>query len=232
MLELTDKVYQREGFLQMKQNSSEGIVLDSLEFKERERIIKVFTLEEGLLTIIVKGISKKQPALLALTSPLCIIDLHYLHGRSEIHRFTGGSVKEPLLFLRSSLPLLQTAAQMANTILRSQQPEKSSPALYLLLKAYLINLSRFTDPSSLLASFYLKLLLHDGVLSLAHRPPLFSCEEWSLLLLLAQAKQFDQLIAQTIAPHILEKMSLFTQESLHIGSAKANAKKGMYAKAT
>jgi len=201
----------------MQTEKTEGIVLRSQDYKERDRLITLFT-PEGLLSLIVKGISRKNSRLLSLTTPFCHGEYLYRVGSSELFRFQDGSILDDGLTLRSKLSHLQTAGSLAQAILSSQMPKKDSPALFALYRSYQKQIPSFSDGAPLLASFYLKLLKHEGLLHLSdccmhceapaqslergesvcqrHRGEegiLFSKEEWAKLLSLQDAQQFSSL---------------------------------------
>lgn len=186
--------------------ATEGIPLRSLEYKESQRIVTLFTEEAGLLTLIIKGLSKKKPHLMHLTTPFCIATYHYLHGKTDLHRFHDATLKDDLAPLRTSLARLRSAGVMAHTLLRTQLPEKTTPALYHLFRAYLLALRTFPEPSILTASFLLKFLLHEGLLSASHPPPFFTTKEWDALFPLATTKQFSALPTTPLTPELLEKL--------------------------
>ncbi|MBS0605277.1 MAG: DNA repair protein RecO [Verrucomicrobia bacterium] len=202
----------------MQEEKTEGIVLKAMDYKERHRIITLFT-PQGLTSLIVRGISRKNTRLLSLTSPFCHGEYLYRRGRSELLGFRDGSVLDDNLALRKNLKSLQVAGALANAILTSQMPDKPAPALFVLYKSYHKQIPHFADPEVLLASFYLKLLKHEGLLTIT--PHCASCEspsalqihegeslcsrheaaggfrfspaEWDLLLLLDGAQQFSSL---------------------------------------
>lgn len=74
---------------------------------------------------------------------------------------------KPLFFnheIRKNLKKLLLASKLTKAINHSQFEEKPSPLLYDLFLAYLKKASSFENKSALLASFYLKILSHDGMI--------------------------------------------------------------------
>ncbi len=219
----------------MQEEKTEGIVLRAQDYKERHRIITLFT-PEGLLSLIVRGISRKNTRLLSLTTLFCHGEYHYRRGHSELLPFRDGNPIDEHLILRQNLKSLQAAGALANAILSSQMPGKSSPALYLLYKLYHRQVPQFPDPDILVASFYLKLLKHEGMLTLSphcaecgtapalhisegesycptHDPSQglrFSPTEWETLLFLDNAQHFSALRTLSLPIQFLPKVhSLF-----------------------
>ncbi len=188
----------------MQEEKTEGIVLRSQEYKERERIITLFT-PHGVLSLIVKGVSPKRTHLLALTTPFCHGEYHFLRGRSELMRFQDGTVLNEHLVLRGNLEWLRTAGALSQAIMRSQLPGKAAPQLFELYKAYHGHVCRVNPPQALLASFYLKLLRHEGVWH--DVPPEFSPAEQKQLFILSRAQQFSSLNNLLVSNELLHKIS-------------------------
>lgn len=198
--------------------SIEGIVLRCTEFQERSRILTLFT-PQGLLSLIIKGISRKKPESLALSSLFCCAEWHFMRGRGEIAKMVDGSVLHDFYSLKGSYSNVQAMGQLAQAVLASQAPEKSSPLLYSQFKSYLARACTSANPETLSASFYLKTLKYEGLLALqrkchhchqdnasalhegesyctASAPPYavhFRKEEWEQLLGLAEARSFSEL---------------------------------------
>lgn len=217
----------------------EGIVLKSIDYKDQQKIITLFTLNRGIISLIVKGINRKRTHLLTLASPLTHAEYHFSIRRSDLYTFQDGSPLNTHYQLRENLNHLQTAVSFAEALLSSQFPGKPAPALYQLLLVYLKYLPRFPDPSPLRASFLLKLLKHEGHLSVAdqcshcdappshfsmgeglcraHAPsyatPL-SQEQWTTLALLADARAIPQLQGLNLEPELAQKIEKFFKERI------------------
>lgn len=223
----------------MHEEKIEGIVLRSQDYKESQRIITLFT-PDGLISLIVRSISRKNSRLLSLTTPFCNAEYLFRKGRSELFSFHDGSVLDDHFSLRNSLKSLQLAGSLANAILSSQMTGKPAPALYVLYKAYHKQASHFKDPEVLLASFYLKLLKYEGLLTISthcaqcesptplriyegeslcsqHNTPgglTFTPSEWELLLLLDNSMQFSTLHGLTLPPSLPQKINTLFLSSL------------------
>jgi len=217
----------------MQEERTHGVVLRCLDYRERERIITLFT-PFGLISLIVKGIQPRSSHLLILTTLFCEGEFLFKKGRSDLYSFIDGSVVDAHLLLRTQLPFVQTAGALAKTILSSQFNGKASLALYQLFCCYLKQIPSFATPASLIASFQLKLLSHEGLLSLTplcnqcqDKPSShlsageslckehasiyslsFSQEEFSELLKLHSAKQLSHLRTLTPSASLLQKVDL------------------------
>ncbi|MES2274211.1 MAG: DNA repair protein RecO [Chlamydiota bacterium] len=197
----------------MTEEMSQGVLLQTIPYLGRQKILKVFMPEEGLVTLIAKSAN---PSWTAFTTPFCIAEWVYKKGQKEIHTLKDGSLIDGLLELRQTYPILTQAGLMAQDLLRSQLPAKSAKNLYDLFCAYLKKLTFFSEPEILTASFRLKLLLHEGLLSLQNECCLcqapashlfqgesyclkdasflgitFTADEWNQLCLLAFGRQFS-----------------------------------------
>lgn len=211
-----------------KEEKAQGVVLRAFDYKDRQRIITLFTQEAGVISLIIKGISKKSYRTLALSTPLSEVEVLFTKGRSELFRFVDGTLLNEHLFLRQQYAFLQTAGVLAQAILQSQLPGKPSPALYQLFLAFLKQVPNFKNPLALLCSFRLKLLKHEGLIALsaqcahcsanpayfllhgetvcaAHETPdalRFTPEEWEVLSLLENAPQFSTLHSISLPPRL------------------------------
>lgn len=216
---------------------TEGITLKSTIFKENSRIIQIFSQDLGNISVFLKKISAKKPYLLALSSPFCHGEFLLKKNKGEIFSFLDGSIINSHLCLRKNLPTLQAASFCLRSILKTQLQEKNSLLPFKLLQSYLKAFPFFQDPFVLLSSFYLKLLLHEGLLYLSpkcntcngktiaihlgeclcssHAPPYgfyFSHEQISTMILLATAKKFSSLLKVKLDRDLKEKISFLFED--------------------
>lgn len=195
-------------------------------------MLKVFTLEDGLISLMGKsGLSS------ALTSPFCIAEWVYRKRNSEMYTLHDGSLIDGLLELRQNYETLSAAGQIAQDLLRSQLPSKKNQSLYALTSSYFKTLPYFSKPEILVASFRLKFLLHEGLLSLQetccccalpashlfqgesfclkHGPTpglSFDSEEWRQVQTLSFSRTFSKL--QNVTTHPQDKIRQLFQERL------------------
>lgn len=149
----------------MNDEKTEGIVLKVVPFKENDRILSLFTPDQGVMSLYVRGLSKKKPAIVNLTTPLCRAEYLFRKGRSDLYHFIDGTILDLHLPLRRSYRHLEYAGKMLQAILKSQMPGKRSKNLYYLFVSYLKKLSVASFPETLWASFVLKLLKYEGLLA-------------------------------------------------------------------
>ena len=223
----------------MKEEKTEGIVLRTLEYKECQRIVTVFTPYAGMISVIVKGISPRKISLLSLCSPFSEVEFLVKRGRSELLFFVDGSVLDAHLQLRLALPSLDSAGQMAQAILASQLSGKPAYEIYYLFRSYLKQIPTFESPTVLLASFQLKLLTLEGLLALSSKCNVcerksellshgeclcrlhcteeqfsFHPDEWASLLTLHHAKHFSELRHLCLHPSLLHKIDTYFKHRL------------------
>lgn len=197
----------------------EGVLLFAIPYLGHKKILKVFTAEEGLLSLIAKSAKD------AWITPFFLAEWVYQKGEKEIHPLKDITLLDPFLELKADYSRITQAGQIAQDLLASQFPSKKSHGLYELAVAYFKKLPLFSHPEVATASFRLKLLQYEGLLSLqkkcclcpssplhlhqgesyctAHTPfPNFSFteEEWDLLHHLSFSRQFSQLFPIQTAP--------------------------------
>lgn len=183
------------------EEKSPGLLLHSIPYLGQKKILKVFTPEYGLITLLSK--SPKLPS-----SPFCIAEWVY-RPHSSIYPLKDATLLDPLLHLRTDYTLLTAAGAIAQDLLRTQLPGKKAPDLYQLACLYLQKLP--ASPHLLAASFRLKLLLHEGLLS-PEPEPTFTSPEWAQASTLAFSRTLSPILALQTAP--FDKIrSLFDQRT-------------------
>ena len=226
----------------MHEEKTEGIVLRSQDYKERHRIITLFS-PHGLISLIVKSISRKNARLLSLTTPFCHGEYIYRQGSpSSSVSMTAPSSMTTLLCAKASIPCKPPAA-LANAILTSQMPGKPAPALFALYKSYHKQVSHstilrpcspvFTSSSLSMKAFFPSLptargarkrrraFSFKGKASAAHTstppmPYLLPPQNGSSCFSLDEAQQFSTLRTAPLPPSLLQKIqTLFLSRLAH-----------------
>lgn len=145
---------------------TEGIVLQIVPYKDYHQIATLYTPDYGVLKLIAHYSRTQKSKFAGCFMPLNKLEILFHASQKEIEKTHSASILEPHLALRQSLPVLQTACDMATALLKSQLPGKASPLLYQLFAYFLSKLNETKDPQVFLASFLLKLLRHDGLLAI------------------------------------------------------------------
>lgn len=149
----------------MKIGKTEGITLQSISYKENSKIITIFTKEKGIISLIIKNISSKNPRLLAIASSFCLADFIYYKGKSDIYFFKDANILDSHLFLRKNFTFITTAFSMVKAIIKSQLPYKKTN-IYILFKKFLKKLKTSSSPKTLICGFLLKILFSEGMIHL------------------------------------------------------------------
>lgn len=216
------------------EEKTEGILLQSIAYLGEQRILKVFTPQGGLLSLIAK-----KRGLTSLTIPFCLAEWVFRKGKEEIHLLQDGTVLDDFYELKREYAVLNAAGQMARDLLQTQLPGKRGSELYALFHSYLKRLPEFGNPAVLNMSFRLKLLLHEGLLSLdlqcaqctaaalnlsggestcslhtTHPNISFSREEWESLHLLGLGRKFSLMRETRETGRLREKINALFEERL------------------
>lgn len=211
-----------------------GIILKATPYQDHHHIVALFTPTLGLLRCFVRGTMRGRHHSHALVTPLACGEFLLSQRRDSLFRLQEGTITQPYLLLRDQSERLHTACAIARALLQSQLPLKPAPALYQLATAYLDQASKMNEGAArLLSSFYLKLMRHEGVLSLdstccscdqrVATPHLttggpycpqcapveaipFREEEWSFVERLAQLRNFAVLLEEPTPPLFDQKI--------------------------
>lgn len=136
----------------------EGIVMKTVPYRDRDRVVTLFT-EEGLISVMMY-----RPKA-GLAEMLTVGEYEVEKGKGELWKLKDGYVIRGQRQLCKTIPEMDVAGKMIQAILRTQMPEKATPGLYPFFRAYLSQVCGFKNLPNLLYSFYLKLLKHEGLLS-------------------------------------------------------------------
>ncbi len=218
---------------------TEGIVLKAFNLGDYDRVMTVFSKNDGLMKLVVKKGSHPKWAQPALTMPLTCVEYYYAPAKHEIFRFHEGHVLNNYLPLRQKLEYLEAASHLVQGLLSTQFLGKPAPLLYQLFAFYLNKIPTASNPQILVNSFRLKLMSHDGQLvlrrgcsvcklalttSYMHRgecfceahacedAELFLMEEMEMLAELAYSRSLPHLNSLELSQTLEEKISrLFSQ---------------------
>lgn len=146
----------------MESQQVQSIVLSVLPYEDFDRIGTVFTRENGLIKLFLKGANRPKSPYHGLFSPLAALEVVYQPKRSGLHRFLEARAIDTHPRLRQDLDHLEAACELLQAVQATQFQGKPAPRLYDLLAYYLQRMVEAKDPQVLLDSFRLKLLLHDG----------------------------------------------------------------------
>ena len=154
-----------------------GLLLQEVPYLGKRKILKIFSPEYGLCTLFASKIS---------FAPFCLAEWVFGKTAKEMSPLKDAKLIDPLLHLRENYSILTAAGAIAKDLLQTQMPNKGAPELFELALYYFKNLP--SAPDVLSASFRLKLLLHEGLLS-KDPDPTFTEEEWQQVQILAFSRK-------------------------------------------
>ncbi len=195
----------------------EGVVINATTFQERDRIISLFTPEEGLVKLVVKGAFSPQKGQGSTSTPLSQIEAICTKGRSELYTCRDLSVVQSNVALRQNLATLDAACDILQTIAATQQPGKAAPELYQLLIAFLTKLPLAPNPLAISTSFRLKTLHYEGLLEISpdfNMGTLLNSAEKQTVMHLAFSRDFSQIASQPVDVALAAKVKHLFQLSV------------------
>jgi|JI9StandDraft_1071089.scaffolds.fasta_scaffold11061_2 DNA repair protein RecO len=187
----------------------QAVILKIMQFYNQGRTATFFTETRGLVRVNIRKSTANN------LSPLTLMEIHLQKAQGEYYTLGDFSLIDPILEIRESLDRLNAGAHMAKLLLNLHFPEKPSPQLFTLFKAYLLRLKESSNPSLLAASFSLKLLKHEGVFPLEKEDFFMAVseEEWLISQLLAHSRSFSAL-EELSAPSLIERLNAHVGESV------------------
>lgn len=137
-----------------------GLLIQAFPYLGKQKILKVFTSDQGLLTLLAKphisGI---------LTSPFVLAEWVIKTTSRSINPLKDGTLLDDFGALKENFGRLMAAGQMANDLLKTQLPGKPAAEAFALVTACFRKLPLFQEPRVLAAAFRLKLLNVEGMLN-------------------------------------------------------------------
>jgi DNA repair protein RecO len=182
--------------------STAGILLQVIPYLGRKKILKIFTPEQGLISLFTSNTQ---------LVPFSLAEWVYRKSEREMHSLQDASLIDPLLHLKEEYATLIAAGGIARDLLRTQLPGKKAVELFDLTLFYLNKLS--TAPEILAASFRLKLLLHEGLLNTTPHPS-FTEMEWKEIEILAFSRKLSEILHLQQIPR--DKIDLFFEERIGV----------------
>lgn len=145
---------------------SDAIVLRTTPYGDYHQIATFYTQNYGLLKCAARFSRSPKNKLAPLLAPFNELEVYFLLRDRDLETIQSAQLLNPNLPLRHSLESLASASVCTEALLKTQMQGKSSPLLFSLLKKYLELIPEAKSPEALSASFILKLLKHEGLLSL------------------------------------------------------------------
>jgi DNA repair protein RecO (recombination protein O) len=139
------------------------VILNTINFRDYDQIVKVFTPDEGIIKFILNRANSHKGRQGAIIAPLSRIEFDYVQGKGDLYKCKELCMLNPHLSLRQNLSWLQSGCDLLQVIQISQMENKPAPILYKLLISYLEKIPLLRNPYVLGASLRLKILRHDGL---------------------------------------------------------------------
>ena len=150
--------------------TANALILREVRYKEADRILTIFTEEDGILTAKARGALRKTSRTAAATQQLTYSELTLFSNRERL-TVNEAVVKEPFDGLRKNFENYALGcyfAEAAEALLPEEQPEKE--ALRLLLNCLYALSHEMHDPRQIKAAFEMRLMCLLG-----YAPDLTSC---------------------------------------------------------
>lgn len=158
------------------ENRQEAIVLGAIPFQDAHQIVTLFTKDQGLCRGFASYSRSPKSGLFGMLNPLAHIEVIFRPSKGDLLKIMSAFVIRHHRELRKSYDRLQLSCQMATSLSQFQLPHKPAPLLFDLFKSYLALIGESAFPQSVLASFQLKLLRHEGLIAVTNRCPLCNAE--------------------------------------------------------
>src|SRR3990167_10642545 len=94
-----------------------AITLKTIPYKENSKILKLFSKDHGIISVIINNLSSKKNNFFKLASVFTISEIDLKKSSSEIFNVKDCDILDENLFLRSNLQYIKTASYMINAIL-------------------------------------------------------------------------------------------------------------------
>lgn len=152
-----------------------GIVLNAIPYQDYHLIATVFTEEEGICKFFCHYARSKKSPYMGCFEPMQLVEVEYHPTHHELEKIISASPVRTFPNLRHSYAHLNCGMKILKTILSALPIRKPAPLLYKLTLVFFEMLSSSPYPESLLASFQLKILRHEGILHMS--PNCLACHQ-------------------------------------------------------
>lgn len=150
----------------LEEIQAEALTLTSIPFQDFDRILTLFSKEHGQIKLIIKGANRPKSNRLIFCQPLTHASYVLRKKRGNFYQFVEGKLIDPFLELRESYDHLTASFDLTEGLSKVYMDQHPSPDLFALLKSYLKHMPQSQTPHVFVSSFYLKVLLYEGCLTL------------------------------------------------------------------
>ncbi|MCX7908324.1 MAG: DNA repair protein RecO [Ignavibacteria bacterium] len=144
--------------------STRGIVLRTFNYRETSKIVEIFTENDGIVSLIAKGI-RKQPKLIGILEPMNFIFVSYYKKKAlQLHLLSKMETISSFHSLTKSFEKLTVGLAILDIVRQTQPTENPNLYLFHLTLSCLENLkSKDINPIVILVYFILKLTFDLGI---------------------------------------------------------------------
>lgn len=140
----------------------EGIVMKSQPLFESDKLVTIFTREEGMLRVLVKRANGKRFRDKGLIEPLTHSKFTLNTGKTFLY-YSSADLLNGNLDLRTSLAQLNLAFYCCDVVVKSTSTGQANPGLFDCLLNTLSTISQARDFVSVLAGFHQQFLTIEGI---------------------------------------------------------------------
>jgi|GEM_PF-720428 len=140
-----------------------AVVLRNRDYKEHDKLVHLFSLEQGRLTVLAKGAGRPNGGLRRLAQPLTQVCLTLARGRGSLDTLTQGEVERPFISLRQDLSKIAHASYMVELIDLAMPEGKPGQEVFVLLLSAFSLLDMDAEPFMTARFFELRLLAALGL---------------------------------------------------------------------
>jgi DNA repair protein RecO (recombination protein O) len=145
--------------------TADAVILRARDFQEADRLLTLYTLEEGKVTAKVRGARKPKSRLAGATLPLTHVQVMLWRGRSSIETLTQAVPKETFAPLREDVWRLAHASLVVEVVDFSTVERASSAEVFVALLETLALVAYGDAPEVAAYGFALRLLRAGGLLA-------------------------------------------------------------------
>ena len=147
----------------MREFRDDAVVLRTYKSGEADRIAVLWTKEHGKVRVLAKGIRKTTSKLGGTLEPLAYVHVDLVKSRGELYIARQVQHRERLKVLRSSYARINAGYAVVEVVDAIPSDDVADEGIFELVTRVLLTLDDESfDPSLVPASFYLRLLTHDG----------------------------------------------------------------------
>ncbi len=138
----------------------EGVILGRIKLGEADRIVTIFTRDNGKVRAVAKGVRKTKSRFGGRLEPFTLVDLMFYRGRS-LDTITAASVIEPFKAVRDDYDAFTAACALAEVVDKVSEERERAYSTYSLLLAGLSALAQ-GKVTTTVPAFIVKLLSVSG----------------------------------------------------------------------